>query len=92
MVHPVELSIKRNNFLFIYIDEEDIRRGIFETNVDFVRRGQLEFDTGARSYDLRINCFGDLSFEEFGKQRLGFGTLAGETGKVVKFMLKSLLR
>ena len=28
-------------------------------------------------YDMKMNCFGDLSFEEFASQYLGFGVLGG---------------
>ena len=31
-----------------------------------------------RTYDLRINCFGDQTFEEFGSTNTGFGILGGD--------------
>ena len=55
-----------------------MRRGIFTFNVDRIRDGQLLFDRGLRSYDLRINCLGDLTFEEFGSRYTGFGVLGGD--------------
>ena len=62
------------------LDEEDFRREMFTFNVENrVRNGQRLFDLGQRTYDQRINCFGDLSFEEFGTQYLGFGTLGGDS-------------
>ena len=36
------------------------------------------FDRGLRTYDQRINCFGDLTFEEFGRTNTGFGILGGD--------------
>ena len=35
------------------------------------------FDSGERTYDMKMNCLGDLSFGEFANQYLGFGTLGG---------------
>ena len=55
---------------------------MFTSNVERIRAGQLAFDLGQRSYDQRINCFGDLSFEEFATQYLGLGTLPGDSGVV----------
>ena len=43
-----------------------------------VRRGQFGFDNGQKTYDLRFNCFGDLTFPEFATQYLGHGQLAGD--------------
>ena len=57
--------------------EEDQRRGIFDANLDLIYAAQARYDSGQTTYDLRINCFGDLSFEEFASTRLGGGTLAG---------------
>ena len=56
--------------------EEDQRRGIFDANLDLIYAAQARYDSGQTTYDLRINCFGDLSFEEFASTRLGGGTLA----------------
>ena len=57
--------------------EEDQRRGIFDANLDLIYAAQARYDSGQTTYDLRINCFGDLSFKEFVSTRLGGGTLAG---------------
>ena len=62
--------------------EENIRRNIFNLNVERVRNGKMGFDLGLRSYDQRINCFGDLSFEEFGTQYLGLGILGGDSADI----------
>ena len=43
-----------------------------------VRRGQFGFDNGQKTYDLQVNCFGDLTFPEFAAQFLGHGQLAGD--------------
>ena len=75
-------------FLFTYtlfklpLVERNMRRNIFDVNVERVRNGQMAFDLGLRSYDQRINCFGDLSFEEFGTQYLGLGILGGDSADI----------
>ena len=42
----------------------------------------MAFDRGERSYDVEINCFGDLTFREFGTSFTGFGVLAGDNADV----------
>ena len=59
-------------------DEENRRRDIFTSNLEIIRRGQFGFDNGQTTYDLKMNCAGDLSFEEFVNQYLGQGSLAGD--------------
>ena len=55
-----------------------MRQNIFTSNVEMVRRGQFGFDNGQTTYDLQVNCFGDLSFTEFAAQYLGQGSLGGD--------------
>ena len=61
-----------------YVDqlEEDSRRSIFERNVNIIRDGNAAYDSGQTSYFLRVNCFGDLEFQEFVDISIGFGILS----------------
>ena len=52
---------------------------MFTSNLESVKNGQFAFDNGGGSYDLQVNCFGDLSFEEFVEEYLGQGQLAGDS-------------
>lgn len=63
-----------------YVDqlEMDQRRGIFEKNVEIIREVNEAFDNGRSSYELRVNCFGDLELEEFATEYLGLGVLRGD--------------
>ena len=54
----------------------DRRRGIFEKNVGIIREANREFDAGRSTYELRVNCFGDLQLEEFAQEYLGLGLLS----------------
>ena len=54
----------------------DRRREIFERNVEIIREANRAFDSGQLSYELRVNCFGDLELEEFARENLGFGLLS----------------
>ena len=56
--------------------EMDRRRGIFEKNVEIIREANRAFDAGQLSYELRVNCFGDLALEEFARENLGLGLLS----------------
>ena len=58
------------------------RKDIFNLNVEKVRRGQLLFKSGQRSYNQKINCFGDLTFSEYGSKYTGFGNLAGDSAVI----------
>ena len=59
-------------------DEENRRRDIFASNLDIIKRGQFGYDNGQTSYDLKINCAGDLTAEEFASRYLGQGYLKGD--------------
>ena len=66
-----------------YVDqlEMDQRRGIFEKNVEIIREVNEAFDNGRSSYQLRVNCFGDLELEEFATENLGLGLLSKASRK-----------
>ena len=64
--------------VLFHISEEALRRReIFNQNLALVRQGQLNFANGLTTYDLRINSFADLTFDEFGALWTGQGQLAG---------------
>ena len=52
------------------------RKEIFERNVGIIRDVNTAFDNGESSYELRVNCFGDLELEEFAREYLGLGVLS----------------
>ena len=60
----------------------DLRRTMFTSNLEIVNNMQFAFDNGQSSYDLRVNCFADLSFEEFGAGWTGQGQLAGDSADI----------
>ena len=65
--------------LLIFVsDERNRRRDIFAENVAIIKQGQFEFDNGLATYDLKVNDFTDLTFEEFAEQYLGQGQLGGD--------------
>ncbi|CAF1037308.1 unnamed protein product [Rotaria sordida] len=51
------------------VEEESVRRNIWEANVAKIRQHNLEADIGIHSYTLGMNRFGDLTHEEF-KQKM----------------------
>ena len=59
-------------------DERNRRRDIFAENVEIIKQGQFEFDNGLATYDLKVNDFTDLTFEEFANRYLGQGQLGGD--------------
>ena len=61
--------------LVLFVGEKNSRRKIFAANLERVKKGQMAYDSGERSYDIEINCFGDLTFKEFGTGNTGFGSL-----------------
>ena len=70
----------KTNLLYnsnIDVDEENRRRDIFTSNLEIIKRGQFGFDNGQTSYDLKVNCAGDLTVEEFAARYFGQGQLAG---------------
>jgi len=50
---------------------EFVRRLIWESNLKYIQRHNLEYDNGVHSYSLGMNVFGDLTFEEFKAAYLG---------------------
>ena len=69
-------SIEKNNY-FSFLEEETKRREIFTKRLERVILRQCEFDDKDRSYDSEINCFSDLTPEEFARLYTGQGSLAG---------------
>ena len=67
--------------------EMDRRRGIFEKNVEIIREANRAFDAGQLSYELRVNCFGDLELEEFARENLGVGLLS-KLGRIYRPVIK----
>jgi len=50
---------------------EFVRRLIWESNLKYIQRHNLEYDLGHHTYSLGMNVFGDLTFEEFKAAYLG---------------------
>ncbi|XP_064488078.1 procathepsin L-like [Ornithodoros turicata] len=52
--------------------EEHERRLIWEDNLDFIRRHNLEYDLGLRTHTVAVNSFADLTSEEYRQLYLGY--------------------
>jgi cathepsin L len=50
---------------------EFVRRLIWESNLKYIQRHNLEYDMGVHTYSLGMNEFGDMTFEEFKSAFLG---------------------
>ena len=64
------------NYLSI-LEEEKERRKIFSETLETVILRQCEFDNKDRTYDSGINCFSDLTAQEFAARFTGQGSLGG---------------
>ncbi|XP_064488387.1 procathepsin L-like [Ornithodoros turicata] len=53
-------------------EEEHVRRLIWEDNLDFIRRHNLEYDLGLRTHTVAVNSFADLTSEEYRQLYLGY--------------------
>ena len=51
---------KKVKIILTFLAAEDERRGIFEGNVALIRAANDRFDRGLTSYELGVNCFGDV--------------------------------
>jgi cathepsin L len=49
---------------------EFVRRLIWESNVQYIQKHNLEYDMGKHTYGLGVNEFADLTFEEFSSMYL----------------------
>ncbi|XP_064488080.1 procathepsin L-like [Ornithodoros turicata] len=52
--------------------EEQVRRLIWEDNLDFIQRHNLEYDLGLRTHTVAVNSFADLTSEEYRQLYLGY--------------------
>ncbi|CAF1040579.1 unnamed protein product [Didymodactylos carnosus] len=52
-------------------DEETYRRGIWEANLQKIRIHNLEADLGVHTYTMKMNKFGDVTYEEFVRKMNG---------------------
>ncbi|XP_064488074.1 procathepsin L-like [Ornithodoros turicata] len=53
-------------------EEEHVRRLIWEENLDFIQRHNLEYDLGLRTHTVAVNSFADLTSEEYRQLYLGY--------------------
>ncbi|XP_064488086.1 procathepsin L-like [Ornithodoros turicata] len=53
-------------------EEEHERRLIWEDNLDFIQRHNLEYDLGLRTHTVAVNSFADLTSEEYRQLYLGY--------------------
>ena len=90
---------KKVKIILTFLAAEDERRGIFEGNVALIRAANDRYDRGLTSYELGVNCFGDVRydtgrdapsdedkhfrFEEFVTENLGLGVLGGTAAIIV---------
>jgi cathepsin L len=65
---------------------EFVRRLIWESNLKYIQRHNLEYDMGHHTYSLGMNTFGDLTFEEFKAAYLGVKQPKRNTTNDVHFM------
>ncbi|XP_064488085.1 procathepsin L-like [Ornithodoros turicata] len=53
-------------------EEEHVRRLIWEENLDFIQRHNLEYDLRLRTHTVAVNSFADLTSEEYRQFYLGY--------------------
>jgi cathepsin L len=58
---------------------EFVRRLIWESNLKYIQRHNMEYDMGKHSYSLGMNKFGDLTNEEFRAMYLGMKRVVNTT-------------
>lgn len=73
------LDVHWSNFRSAYNKKYDsqfeyVRRMIWESNLKYIQKHNIEYDMGKHSYSLGMNEFGDLTQEEFKSYYLGVKT------------------
>ncbi|XP_052000004.1 cathepsin K-like [Xyrauchen texanus] len=53
------------------LDEESIRRAIWEKNMRFIEAHNKEYELGIHTYNLGMNQFGDMTLEEVAENMMG---------------------
>lgn len=73
------------------LDEENVRRSIWEENLRYINNHNLEASLGQHSHTLKMNRFGDLTNEEFVKVYNGYNksALAASENEASKFLIPS---
>jgi len=66
-----ELFKQVHNKQYKSVEEESVRRAIWEQNLDKIQQHNLEADLGLHTYTLGMNRFGDMTHEEFTSQMNG---------------------
>merc|ERR1712156_490159 len=51
------------------VGEHQLRKGIFEQNLDYIKSHNAEAASGKHTYTLAVNAFADMTHEEFLAQR-----------------------
>jgi cathepsin L len=65
---------------------EFVRRLIWESNLKYIQRHNLEYDMGHHTYTLGMNAFGDMTFDEFKAAYLGVKQPKRNTTNFIHFM------
>ena len=68
------------------------RHHIFQENLALIRARNAEYDRGWTNYELRINCYGDMTLDEFAQENLGLGLLGVSGTKPVTERLRRFHR
>jgi len=67
-------------------DEENMRKKIFESNLEYIKTHNKLFDDGKIGFDLAVNKFADMSNDEFKRQILKhFNKLQGSNIPVIQY-------
>ncbi|XP_046667870.1 procathepsin L-like [Homalodisca vitripennis] len=87
LTHPLEVSEDeltqwqlfkvQHNKNFVSNDEEEMRKGIFLSNLRFVREHNAKYKRGEETYEVEINIFADMTPDEI-LSRKGYRRPEGE--------------